>query len=79
LYTALTLNGLLHAAALNYNQEIPLAALNAGAIAAGVSGKGPAVVALTRGSTSKIKKAWKRFGFKIIEAKTNNEPACIVK
>jgi shikimate kinase len=79
LYTALTLNGFLHAIALNYNPEIQLEALKAGAIAAVLSGKGPAVIALARGSTKKIKKALSQFEGKIIETKTNNTQACILK
>ena len=43
LYTALTLNGLLYSASLGFDTKIPLAALNAGAVAAGLSGTGPSV------------------------------------
>ncbi|MDD5112372.1 MAG: shikimate kinase [Candidatus Altiarchaeota archaeon] len=78
LYTAITMNGLLHAVAFKQDAQIPIAALNAGAIAAALSGKGPAVVALARGNASKIKKALSRFGGKIIETRTNNTPARII-
>lgn len=79
LYTALTLNGFLHSLAFNQNPEVQLEAIKAGALAAGLSGKGPAVVALTRGDAKKIKKAWNQFEGKIIETKTNNLQAHIVR
>ncbi|MGZ7067979.1 MAG: shikimate kinase [Methanobacterium sp.] len=47
IYKALTLNGLLYCAALEYNPNIALDALSAGAIAAGLSGTGPSFVAIT--------------------------------
>jgi shikimate kinase len=47
IYKALTLNGLLYCAALGYNPNIALDALNAGAIGAGLSGTGPSFVAIT--------------------------------
>ncbi|HML05984.1 MAG TPA: shikimate kinase [Methanobacterium sp.] len=47
IYKALTLNGLLYCAALEFNPNIALDALNAGAIAAGLSGTGPSFVAIT--------------------------------
>lgn len=47
IYKALTLNGLLYCAALGYNPDIALDALNAGAMGAGLSGTGPSFVAIT--------------------------------
>ena len=41
IWSALTLNGLLYSSALGYNPSIALDALLAGALAAGLSGKGP--------------------------------------
>jgi len=79
LYTALTLNGLLYSSALKENTKITLEALRAGAIASGLSGTGPAVVALSRNGTGKIKKAWKEFDGNIIETKINNERARVLK
>lgn len=78
LYTALTLNGLLHSIALRRDAETALEALKAGAVAAGLTGKGPAVVALTRGNAGKIKKAWSRFDGSIVEAKTSNRQAYVL-
>ncbi|MFH1126176.1 MAG: shikimate kinase [Candidatus Altiarchaeota archaeon] len=78
-YTAITLNGLLHSLAFNQNPETQLKALEAGALAAGLSGKGPSVIALTRGSTEKIKKAWSQMEGTIVETKTNNTQAHVLK
>lgn len=77
LYTAMTLNGLLHSAVYGHNTEIIIKALESGAIAAGLSGTGPAVVALTR-DIDKIKDSWGQFDGKIIETRINNERAKIL-
>jgi len=51
IYKALTLNGLLYCAALEFNPNIALDALSAGAVAAGLSGTGPSFVAITDNSS----------------------------
>ena len=79
LYTALTLNGLLYSASLGFDAEIPLAALNAGAVAAGLSGTGPSVVALTKDNPKEIIEAWSGFDGRIIEAETSNKKAGLLK
>lgn len=80
-YTAMTLNGLICSTALDkptgLGSEVAALAMKNGAVAAGLSGKGPAVVAIVRGDTQKIAKAWSAFG-KCIETKVNNEKAKIV-
>ncbi|MEM2914533.1 MAG: shikimate kinase, partial [Candidatus Bathyarchaeia archaeon] len=43
---AMTLNGLVHSSILGFNPNISIDALEAGAVAAGLSGKGPAVAAV---------------------------------
>ncbi len=78
LYSAITLNGLVNSSVFGYDPGIAYLAMNAGAIACGLSGKGPSVVALTRGSTKKIRKAWSGLDGRIIECKTNNECARLV-
>jgi len=75
IYKAMNVNGLLYSAALGYDAGIPLAALEAGAIAAGLSGKGPAVVALTEKDPERIKEAWGAFEGRVIEASINNRKA----
>ena len=78
-WEALTLNGLAHALVLGWEPTIAIDALQAGAIAAGLSGKGPATVAITKTeSVSKIRSAMSKFEGQIIEAKLNNMKARIL-
>jgi shikimate kinase len=53
--------------------------MQAGAIAAGLSGTGPAVAAITKKDPDRIMDAWQGFEGKIIETKVNNEKARIVQ
>ncbi len=46
-WEALTLNGLIYSSASGYDPSIAIDALAAGAVAAGLCGKGPAVTAVT--------------------------------
>ncbi|ADM28533.1 shikimate kinase [Ignisphaera aggregans DSM 17230] len=48
IFRAMTMNGLLIARLLGYNEDIPRKALEKGALAAGVSGNGPTIFAITR-------------------------------
>jgi shikimate kinase len=75
---AINLNGLIHSACFKIDPKPALYALKAGAIAAGLTGTGPAVVALTRGSPKRIVSAWEDLGGKIIFTKTNNEKAKVI-
>jgi shikimate kinase len=60
-FGALTLNGLLYSGALGYDPTIALDALAAGALAAGLTGTGPAVVAIAKpGRVKDIKRAWRK-------------------
>ena len=78
-YTALTANGLIYSAALGCDTRIPIAALGAGALASGISGKGPSVVALTKGDPEKIVSAWKEFSGRAIKCGINNKKAGITE
>jgi len=78
LYTAMTLNGLIYSAALGHPGEIAAAAMEAGAVAAGLSGKGPSVVAITKGNPDRILDAWSGLPGKLMETKTNNEKAKVI-
>ncbi len=75
----MNLNGILYSAALNQNSDIALSALQAGALASGLCGTGPAVAALVKGNSDKIKEEWQQFDGKIIEARVNNKKAKIIK
>lgn len=69
-FGALTLNGILYSGALGYDPTIALDALAAGALAAGLTGTGPAVVAIAKPSRVKnIKKAWRGRPGRIIATK----------
>ncbi len=80
LYAAMTLNGILYSATLKQDPDIALEALRSGAIAAGLSGTGPGVVALVRVECDidKVKESWDRFDGEIIETTVNNEKARIL-
>jgi shikimate kinase len=79
LYSAITLNGLIHSVVFGAGMEPSIAALEAGALACGLSGTGPAVVALVRGDVSPIREAWSGLEGRVIETKTNNEKAQVLK
>jgi len=75
-WSALTLNGLLYSAALGYDTSSVRDALQAGAIAAGLSGKGPAVAAIVPNSCVKsVLNAWGSYSEEIIETSFNYERA----
>ncbi len=74
-WNAMTLNGLVIAAALDLDIEPILSALRAGADAAGVSGTGPAVaVVASPDKLDEVRKTLERFG-KVILCKPNNSQA----
>jgi shikimate kinase len=75
-WAALTLNGLIYSSALGYDPSPSLDALNAGAVAAGLCGKGPAVTAVV--PTDKIdavKAALQRHLGEVLQARVNHEKA----
>jgi shikimate kinase len=79
IYNAMTLNGILYSAALGFNPEIALEALDAGAIASGLSGTGPSFVAIVDKINSlNVKEAWKSYPGKIIDTKVDNEGTKVV-
>ncbi|MGB9980367.1 shikimate kinase [Methanobacterium sp.] len=74
IYKALTLNGLLYCAALEFNPNIALDALNAGAIAAGLSGTGPSFVAITDDKAlDNVLDSWSSYEGNIIHTEVDNE------
>jgi shikimate kinase len=76
-WSALTLNGLAYSAALGYNTEPVLSALSAGALAAGLSGKGPSIAAVVPlHKVDFVKKAWEPYG-EIITAHINRQKAFV--
>ncbi len=75
-WNAMILNGLLHSSIFGYDPSVALDALSAGAISAGLSGKGPSVVAVTlKENLDKIREAWDAYEGRIIETVTNEKVA----
>ena len=68
--SALTMNGLIYSRALGHDPVIAIEALDAGAIAAGLTGKGPAVVAIVEPKNLiDVKKVWSKRAGKVIITK----------
>jgi shikimate kinase len=75
-WTALTLNGLLYSSILGYKPDIAIEALRAGAVASGLTGKGPATVALVpEENVERVLDVWRTFGDEIIKARINRTKA----
>lgn len=78
-WTALTLNGLIYSAALGYDLSTAVDALIAGALAAGLSGTGPAIAAIVpEEKVDLVKEVWQRREGEILEARINQEKAKVV-
>jgi shikimate kinase len=78
-WTALTLNGIIYSSALGYDASVALDALAAGALAAGLCGKGPAVTAVV--SSDKIdlvRTALQRHEGEVLQAHLNHEKAKVL-
>jgi shikimate kinase len=77
-WDAMTLNGLAFSAVLGEDPRPALSALEAGALGAGLSGKGPAVVAaVEENDLKKVRQAFERFDGRIIETEPNYSRACV--
>ena len=77
-WNSMTLNGLAYSMALGYDPTVTSAALNAGAIAAGLTGKGPAVAAIVSESKkNSVRAAWSRIKGEIIDTSFNFRKATI--
>lgn len=78
-WMALTLNGTVYSTALGYNNSVATDALRAGALAAGLCGKGPAVTAIVEDDrVDSVKAAMQKHEGEIIEAYFNSEKARVV-
>jgi len=78
IWDALTLNGLAYSSILGRDSRPALCAIEAGALGAGLSGKGPAIVAVTTPEASeKVRKALKSFNGQLIETRPNFNKASI--
>jgi shikimate kinase len=78
-WAALTLNGLIFSSALGYDSSPAVDALTAGALAAGLSGTGPAVTAIVpEDKIDFVKEVWQKREGEILEARINQEKARVV-
>jgi len=78
-WAALTLNGFIYSSALGYNPSIAVDALMAGALAAGLSGTGPAVTAIVpQEKKDLVKDAWQAYEGDILEARINHKKAKVL-
>lgn len=78
-WAALTLNGLIYSSALGYNTSIAQDALKAGALAAGLCGKGPAVTAVVPNEkVDWVKDSWKAYEGHVLQTQVNHEKAKII-
>ncbi|UCC58150.1 MAG: shikimate kinase [Candidatus Bathyarchaeum sp.] len=79
-WAALTLNGLIYSSALDYDSSPAVDALTAGALAAGLSGTGPAVTAIIpEEKVDVVKEVWQKREGEILEARINREKAKVVR
>jgi shikimate kinase len=77
-WDALTINGLACASVLGEDPKPALAALEAGALGAGLSGKGPAVAAIIEESkVDNVTKAWEEFTGTVLVCSPNKKRAMI--
>jgi shikimate kinase len=78
-WAALSLNGIIYSSALGFDATVALDALNAGATAAGLCGKGPAVTAVvSQEHVEAVKAALEQHQGQIIQAHLNSEKAKVV-
>jgi len=78
-WTALTLNGIIYSSALGYDASVVLDALAAGALAAGLCGKGPAVTAVVSSDKiDSVRAALQRYEGEVLQAHMNHEKAKVL-
>jgi shikimate kinase len=79
IWEALTLNGLIYSSASGYDTSIAIDALAAGAVAAGLCGKGPAVTTVTfKDKVDSVKAALQKHGGEVLRARLNQEKAKVL-
>lgn len=78
-WKAMSLNGVLASASLSYSYKPIMSAIEHGALAAGISGNGPSVVAVAyEDEVEEIKSALSVFDGRIVASKTSNQKASVV-
>jgi shikimate kinase len=78
-WEALTLNGLVYSSASNLDTTIAIDALSAGALAAGLCGKGPAITTVVpKQKIDSVRSALQKYEGEILQAELNNEEAKVI-
>jgi shikimate kinase len=78
-WAALSLNGIIYSSALGYDASVALDALEAGALAAGLCGKGPAVTAVVSSEKiDSVRAALQRHEGEVLQAHLNHEKAKVI-
>ena len=78
-WASLSLNGIIYSSALGYDTSVALDALDAGALAAGLCGKGPAVTAVVSSKKiDSVKTALQRHEGEVLQAHLNHEKARMI-
>ncbi len=79
IYEALTLNGILYSAALGFDSNIALDALEAGALASGLSGTGPSFVAVTTDECrDRVHEALNNYPGRVIATQVDNNGTKVI-
>lgn len=78
-FKALNLNGLIYSATLGFDSAIAVDALQAGAIASGLSGTGSSFVAVVdEDAIDDVKEVWSKYEGRVIETKVDNIGCAII-
>lgn len=79
-FKALNLNGLIYSATLGFDSTIAIDALEAGALASGLSGTGSSFVAIVdNGSIDDVADSWMKYEGRVIKTKVDNAGCCVLK
>jgi shikimate kinase len=79
IWEALTLNGLIYASALNFETTLVIDALAAGAVAAGLCGKGPAMTTVVpNDKVDAVKAVLQKYEGEVLQAHINHEKAKVL-
>ena len=78
-FKAINLNGLIYSSALGFNNSIAVDALQAGALASGLSGTGSAFFAVVdENSINDVSESWSKYEGQVIETKIDNDGCCFL-
>jgi shikimate kinase len=78
-WIALSLNGFIYSSILGYKPDIALEALEAGALASGLCGKGPTVSAVvTNDNIDQVKSVFQKYDGDVVETCLNHKKAAVI-